>query len=231
MTIPRILMVDDHVMVRKGVRLLLSEQGLACELLEADSCAAALTFLAGNDQVDWVLLDLGLPDAVGVEALVQLRARFPQVPVVVVSAAEDRALVLECINHGAMGFIVKSTTSAVFVNALRLVFAGGIYLPPAVLGQHLPDRLAPPGMATAGNESSLAATGLTERQLQVLALMVRGLPNKTIARRLHLAEATVKNHIAASLKAFGAKNRTQALFAVAKSGLLTDIDLRGTAAD
>jgi DNA-binding NarL/FixJ family response regulator len=224
---PRILMVDDHAMVREGVRLLLHKQGLDCELLEANTCAAALALLAQQGNVDWVLLDLGLPDVSGIETLSQLRTNFPHVPVVVLSASEDRPLVLECINGGAMGFIAKSSNSAILVNALRLVFAGGVYLPPSVLGHITPIQSTPtqslsPQSIVDATQNRLTGFGLTGRQIEVLDLLVQGLPNKLIAKRLDLSEATVKTHVAAALKTLNVRNRTQAVFAVAKLGSLLD---------
>ena len=101
----KILMVDDHVMVREGIRLLLDKHDFDCDLLEAGSCADAVSSLEQHDDVNWVLLDLGLPDMAGIDALRLLRKRFAEVPLVVLAGSEDRALVLECINRGAMGFI------------------------------------------------------------------------------------------------------------------------------
>lgn len=208
-------------MVREGVRLLFDKHGFECDLLEAGTCAAALALLAQH-KVDWVLLDLGLPDVAGIDGLTQLRTRYPDVPVVVLSASEDRALVLECINCGAMGFIAKLSNSAILVNALRLVFAGGVYLPPAVLGQIAPLQTAPSSSAVNRSSNTLSGFGLTGRQVEVLELLVQGLSNKLIARRLELSEATVKTHVAAALKTLNVKNRTQAVFAVAKLGSLFD---------
>ncbi len=222
----KVLIVDDHAMFREGIRLLFDKQGFACDLLEADSCAGALTLLEQRVDVDWVLLDLGLPDKAGIDALGLLRKRHEGVPVVVLSGSEDRALVLECINRGAMGFIAKSSNSAVLINALQVVFAGGVYLPPALFWQTDPLQ-APaaksPSVAIADPFTSL---GMSKRQIQVLELVVQGLSNKLISDRLDLAEATVKSHVAAGLRALNVKNRTQAVVAVAKLGRLAGPNAR-----
>jgi DNA-binding NarL/FixJ family response regulator len=227
----KILMIDDHTMVREGIRLLLDTHGMACDLLEAGSFAEATALLEEHDPVDWVLLDLGLPDQGGIDALEQLRKRFAHIPVVVLSGSEDRALVLECINAGAMGFVGKSSSSAVLAHALQVVFAGGVYLPPALFGCARPDPAATAKASVATARDQLSRLGLTRRQVEVLELLVQGFSNKLIARRLGLSEATIKTHVAASLRALNVKNRTQAVFVVAKFGLLTDTTRRAAIND
>lgn len=214
--VPRkVLMVDDHAMVREGTRLLVAQQELGCELLEAGTWTEAKRLLAVTPGMDWVLLDLALPDVDGLAALGELRAAYPDVPVVVLSASEDRAVVLECINRGAMGFIAKTSSGKELADALRVVFGGGVYLPPSILGKPAPSR-APEGGVMAAKREELAELGLTPRQIEVLELMVQGLSNKSIAQKLELAEPTVKTHVAAGLRALNVKNRTQAVFALAK---------------
>jgi DNA-binding NarL/FixJ family response regulator len=215
-----LLLVDDHAMVREGLCALLRGPGLECEVLEAGSCAQALAVLADRADVAWILLDLGLPDSRGIEALEKLRKRHPEVPVVVVSGSEDRALVLECINAGAMGFVGKSSNGADLVHALEHVFAGGIHLPPALFAAAAPRPAAGKKPATAGVRPALARLGLSERQAQVLELVVQGLSNKLVANRLGLSEATIKTHVAAGLRALNVRNRTQAVFALASWGHL-----------
>jgi DNA-binding NarL/FixJ family response regulator len=218
----QILIVDDHAMLREGIRLLLDKHRFPCELLEASSCDEALKCLERNVDVNWILLDLGLPDISGIDALQLLRKHFPSVPVVVLSGTEDRAQVLECINRGAMGFIAKSCDSVELVRALRVVFDGGVYLPTGLFGQVSPARLVAAASVVSTTRRELSGLGLTPRQIEVIGFLVQGLPNKSIAKRLDLSEATVKTHVAAGLRALNVKNRTQAVFAVAKMGLLRD---------
>jgi DNA-binding NarL/FixJ family response regulator len=220
----KILMVDDHAMVREGIRLLLDKQAFGCQLLEADSCAAALKLLEQHTHIDWVLLDLGLPDMAGIDALSLLRRRYEDIPVVVLSGVDDRAMVLECINRGAMGFIPKSSNSVTLSHALRVVFAGGVYLPPDLFVSHSPAHPPEAKSVVSATQDKLSGLGMTQRQIEVLEFMVQGLPNKLIARRLDLSEATIKTHVAASLRVLNVKNRTQAVFAVAKLGALTSME-------
>jgi DNA-binding NarL/FixJ family response regulator len=212
----KVLMVDDHAMVREGTRMLLAQRGLDCELREAGTLGEALAKLAAEPDIAWVMLDLGLPDVAGIAALDRLRQAAEHVPVVVISAAEDRALVLECINHGAMGFIGKSATGDALVDALKLVFAGGVHLPAALFGKPGPAPVPAEEAARAAKARELTRLGLTSRQIEVLDLMVQGLSNKVIAERLGLSEATIKTHVAASLRALNVKNRTQAVFVLAR---------------
>ena len=217
MAVREILLIDDHAMVREGLRLLLSSNAaLECRVHEASTLAEGLAVLARGQTIDWVLLDLGLPDVGGVAAVTRLRAAHETVPIVVLTGAEDRALVLECINAGAMGFIGKSSSSAVLAEALLHVFAGGIYLPPALVGgDGRPPRATEEPVAS---RAQLDRLNLTPRQVDVFELMVQGLPNKVIARRLGLAEPTVKTHVAAGLRALNVRNRTQAVIALARLG-------------
>jgi DNA-binding NarL/FixJ family response regulator len=212
-----VLMIEDHAMVRQGIRLLLEQQLPDCRALEASSFAEAKRILEGKPALDWILLDLGLPDRVGVDALSELRAAHPELPVVILSASEDRALVLECIHRGASGFIGKSAPAGVLGEALRLIVAGGVYLPPSLFGQAaVPAERSESVLSNRRDE--LARRGLTPRQIEVLELLVQGLSNRVIASRLNLAESTVKTHVAAGLRALNVKNRTQAVFALATWG-------------
>jgi DNA-binding NarL/FixJ family response regulator len=140
----------------------------------------------------------------------------PAVPVVVLSASEDPADMTRAIDSGAMGFIPKSQSSQVMIGALRLVLAGGVYLPPEAIRRAAPGS---PSTAQPSRPTSWRDIGLTERQAEVLALLVQGKPNKLICRDLDLAEGTVKIHITAILKALKVTNRTQAVIEVSRLGL------------
>jgi DNA-binding NarL/FixJ family response regulator len=173
----------------------------------------------------WSLLDLALPGVHGLDALAVLRERYPELPVVVLSADEGQQTVLQAIERGAMGFIPKSSPREVMLIALRLVMAGGIYLPPTVLqqpvlesGSELAGGIQPQGAPP----RTLADLGLTARQVQVLRLLLQGKSNKLICRELDLAEGTVKIHVSAILKALQVTTRTQAVIAVGRMGLRID---------
>jgi DNA-binding NarL/FixJ family response regulator len=128
--------------------------------------------------------------------------------------------VVKALDLGALGFIPKSAQREVMVAALELVFAGGIYIPPEILARHEPEvsESAPQPAAAGAPRASPRDLGLTERQLEVLALMMRGKSNKAICRVLDVAEPTVKNHVTAIFKALKVTNRTEAVIAVLESG-------------
>lgn len=214
----KVLLVDDHTLFREGLRLMLERFVESFEVLDAGDCAAAFDVMQRHPDMGLVLLDLGLPDMAGLDALTLMRERYPEVPVVVLSAAEDRPSVLDAINRGAMGFIPKSSDGALLINALRLVLAKGVYVPPSVLTHPLNAGDMPPAAAVQRKSESLRELGLTGRQIEVLGLMVQGLPNKLIARSMSLSEPTIKTHVAACLRALNVTNRTQAVLAVGRLG-------------
>jgi DNA-binding NarL/FixJ family response regulator len=220
----KILLIDDHTLFRDGMRLLLRRLDEGISIMEAGSCQDGLNLAEAAEDLDLVLLDLGLPDMPGAEGLRVLRERRPDIPVVVLSATEDRQTVMQALELGAMGFIPKSSSTEVLLSALRLVLAKGVYIPPSVLaapsaGTNGPSsgRFGPAVLRTSVSKPS--DLGLTERQTDVLALLVQGKPNKIICRELGLAEATVKAHVTAVLKALNVTNRTQAVLAVGRLGL------------
>jgi DNA-binding NarL/FixJ family response regulator len=212
----KVLVVDDHPLICEALRQVLKVLDKDIELLEAGSGSEALSKADKNDRLDLVLLDLALPDADGFEVLSELRERHPSFPVVVLSASEQAEVVMRALDAGAMGFIPKTSSNDLLLGALRLVLSGGVYLPAEVL-RHAPAPALARNPAAA--ETGYRDVGLTQRQAQVLALMVQGKPNKIICRELALAEGTVKIHVTAILKALGVSNRTQAVVAVGKLGL------------
>jgi DNA-binding NarL/FixJ family response regulator len=216
----KILVVDDHPLICEALRQVLQALDRQLELLEASTCAEALELTRRNEDISLILLDLALPGVDGFEALRQLRDGFPSIPVVVLSASEQPETVIRAIDGGAMGFIPKTSSSQLLIGALRLVLSGGIYLPPEVLRkEEAIAPAAPPPVATPAQLRNPREIGLTDRQSQVLALVVQGKPNKLICRDLDLAEGTVKIHVTAILRALGVANRTQAVIAVSKLGL------------
>ena len=209
----KVLLVDDHVLIREALRGVLKELNEDATVLEAPDCSQAMRQIAEHPDLALILLDLNLPDRNGFDALTELRQRYPAISIVVLSGFHDRANVVRTLDLGAMGFIPKTSQREVMVNALRLVFAGGIYIPPEILVR------AEAGTVPASKQpASLADLGLTERQIEVLALMMQGKSNKAICRVLDLAEPTVKNHVTAILKALDVTNRTEAVIAVSALG-------------
>lgn len=225
----KILVVDDHPLIREAMQHVLADLDSEVILAEACDMDTAFSALAVHTDVDLVLLDLGLPGAVGMSGLVSLRQTFPDLPVVVLSASDDTVTVLAALDQGAMGFIPKCSSNTLIVHALRLVMSGGIYVPPQAVAAAMP-AAAPAAAAHAHNTAKVTRPeqlGLTSRQAQVLALMVQGKPNKAICRELDLAEGTVKIHVTAILKALGVINRTQAVIAASRMGLKFSRSKRG----
>jgi DNA-binding NarL/FixJ family response regulator len=204
-----ILLIDDHELFREGLKLLLAHLADEVTFAEAATCGAALVLEAAPAVI---LLDYHLPGLRGLDALRELRARFEEAVIVVLSAEEDPELIRRVIEEGAAGFIPKASSHAVMMAALRLVLSGGTYLPPHVLLGY--DGIAGPGAA--GN----ALEQLTQRQVETLRLAMQGKANKVIAREMDISEATVKAHLSASFRTLGVRNRTEAVFAAAKVGLL-----------
>jgi DNA-binding NarL/FixJ family response regulator len=184
----KILVVDDHVLIREALRGVLKELKGDAILFEASSGIEAMQFLAAHGDLGLVLLDLNLPDGNGFSMLAEIAERYPAIPVVVLSARQDRDSVVKALDLGALGFIPKSGRRDVMISALQLIFAGGIYIPPEIL---MRDTSAPPRPGDeppAGNRArgSPSDFGLTERQIDVLALMMQGKSNKAICRVLSL---------------------------------------------
>lgn len=222
-----VLIVDDHPLIREGLANVLRELDAELDIREAEDAEVALAALQADASLSLILLDLFVPGADGFGLLAQVRDLRPDVPVVVLSAHDGREQVLAAIDAGAMGFISKRSSTSVLVGAIRLVLSGGVYLPPQVLNAMTdapagrPAEGAAPIAPPAGSlrPATPAEIGLTERQADVLALLVQGKPNKIICRELDLAEGTVKTHITAILRALGVNNRTQALFALSRMGV------------
>ena len=219
----KILVVDDHPLIREAMRTVLKQLDEGIEVLEAGTCDEALAAAGREPELALILLDLRLPGTSGLDGLQVLRERHPSVPVVVLSASEDRGEVMRALDLGAMGFIPKTQPSGVMIGALRVVLSGGVYLPADVMSQPVP--ASPPATNESDSEGVYdpkaqgAELGLTPRQAEVLSLLIQGKPNKLICRDLNLAEGTVKIHVAAILKALGVMNRTQAVVAVSRMGL------------
>ena len=213
----KILVVDDHTLIREALRGVLQELKPEAGVIDASSCREALQLAQANaGELDLVLFDLGLPDGDGFDTLSELRDLYPAVAIVVLSASKDRDSVTKALDLGALGFIPKSASRAVMVSALQLVFAGGIYVPPEILQRSQEATKSASMSAPVSAPMSPSELGLTERQIDVLALMMQGKSNKAVCRELDLAEATVKNHVTAILRALKVTNRTEPVLAVAE---------------
>lgn len=191
-------LADDHPIMRAALASALAALG-APRFVEASDADGALEMLDAHPDLDLLLVDLRMPGANGLDTIRAIRARAPQVPVVVVSAEEDPAQVSALLALGVSGYVPKSEPPAVIVSAVRLVLDGGTYVPPRLL--------------VAGSPSTASGPELTPRQLEVLRLLAQGLPNKSIANALGVSEGTVKVHLIAVFRALGVRNRTAAVLA------------------
>ncbi len=214
----KFLLVDDHALIRDALRGVIAELQNDAVVLEAETCRQALALIQQHPDLALILLDLRLPDQDGFEALAQLRESYPAISVVMLSAFNDRDNVVKALDGGALGFIPKTGSREVLLSALRLILAGGIYIPPEILTRAPVVTAVSAPATTAERRPSPSELGLTERQVEVLALMMQGKSNKLICRALGLAEPTVKNHVSAILKALAVSNRTEAVLAVAALG-------------
>jgi len=196
----RILVVDDHALIRQALRSVLVDLRDDAVVVEAADAHGAVDRIAKDAALDLILLDPNLPDRNGYDLLGELRGRHPEIPIVMISARADRKDIAHAMDLGAVGFIPKSAEHAVMLGALRLILAGGIYVPPEILPRISAASIAAQDARPAA-PSSAAEFGLTDRQLDVLTLMMEGKSNKAICRALAVAEPTVKNHVSAILKA------------------------------
>ena len=211
----KILLIDDHILIREALRGVLGELRADAVFFEASNYRQTIDLIEQHDHFDLILLDLMLPDRDGLSTLAELRERCPAAAIVVLSAYSAPCHITQAFHLGAAGYIPKSTSLEVMVGALQLAVSGGIYIPPEFV-IHRDVRVS---AAAGGTEMSPAHLGLTERQAEVLTLLMRGKSNKAIAAMLDLTEPTVKNHITAILKALKVNSRTEAVIAAAKHGI------------
>lgn len=223
----RLLLIEDHQLIAESLQFFLTEIDPTIVCTTASTIAQGLQAMG---PFDLILLDLNLPDTSGLNGLKAIRQAFDGVPVAMLSAEVNTDVIRQAINEGAMGFVPKSASSQVFIAAMRLILAGGTYLPPhafaAWQGPHTGAASGPVSVfisaepASAGRaENSINVAHLTARQLEVLMKAVQGKPNKVIARETNLAEGTVKSHLSAAFRLINVSNRTEAVFKVAQLGL------------
>jgi DNA-binding NarL/FixJ family response regulator len=226
----KVLLIDDHPLILSALQTIIQGLGEHVNVVCAGTAKQARVLLASDPDFDLVLLDLQLGDADGFDVLVEFRAAYPALPVVVVSASDRSSDVIRSIDLGAMGFVPKRSSNATLFEALHLVMSGGIYVPPMAMGferadasrdsDHTPDALSQvrhsAQASTFQTPVDLGSMGLTPRQNEVLGLLLQGKPNKLIARDLNLSVETVKDHVAAVLRALKVSSRTQAVLAVSQ---------------
>lgn len=201
------LLVDDHPMIHEtlaaAVRSLVPDARVHSE----SELAGALARARGLDELELVLLDLGLPGCRGIDALLRMRKALPGTRVVIISASDDPESVRSALDAGAVGYVPKTSQPRVLTEALRVVLGGGVYVPPEA------------GERDESKRMSMAELGLTERQADVLKLVARGFANSEIARRLDISENTVKQHAHSAYRLLGVSSRTEAMVLLARLGV------------
>jgi DNA-binding NarL/FixJ family response regulator len=204
----RLVIADDHPLFRGALREAVAGLFDQVEISEAGSFDDVAAILERGGEVDLILLDLTMPGVRGFSGLMYLRAQYPSVPIVVVSANDDPAVIRRCMDFGASGFIPKTLGIDAIRDAIGCIYRGGIWMPPdADLGQGS-------DAGTAELMSRLAS--LTPQQVRVLMMLSEGLLNKQIAYELGVSEATVKAHVSAILQKLGVESRTQAVIAASR---------------
>jgi DNA-binding NarL/FixJ family response regulator len=217
-----ILLIDDHALFREALTPLLRTLDAEVIVIEASTAKEAWVAAKCYPNIGLVLLDLGLPDGDGIELVETLREICTSANIVVVSGETNPDIVWKSIDAGARGFVPKALGIQGLMHALAVVSDGEVFLPlNLIAGQH--EKAEPSNQSEPSIDlDARKASGLTARQLRVLKLVAEGHPNKTIARRLDIAEGTVKLHVSAILRTFGANNRTEAVVEATRQGLLDD---------
>ena len=203
-----ILLADDHALVRDALVRTVESLGTDIRTFEAADFDSVLRLVAEH-AIDLAVVDLNMPGPPGIEGLCLLRRRFPTLALVAISAQDDAATINQVLACGVSGFIPKTHAGDVVRQALRLILAGGTYVPQQALG-------------AAATPAKPGAPRLTPRQRHVLCRLLHGRSNKLIARDLALTEGTVKTHVAAILRELGARNRTEAVVRAHALGLQGD---------
>jgi DNA-binding NarL/FixJ family response regulator len=235
-----VLLIDDHPLILSALQVVIRGLGDDVTVVGVSTEREARAALKSDPDFDLVLLDLHLGDSDGFALLAEFRGLYPALPIVVVSASDRASDVIRAIDAGAMGFVPKRASNATLFEALRLVMSGGIYVPPMTLGlspappapqngDTVPDVMRPHPVddvyemtsaeAVAPRQvaaTSLDALGLSKRQADVLGYLLQGMPNKIIAREMRLSVDTIKDHVAAVLRALGVSSRTQAVLAISQ---------------
>lgn len=215
----QVLLADDHALFRDGMRYVLQQLSEQVHIICAGDFTETLKLAEANPDMDLALIDLNMPGSDGVASIRIFHHRFPAIPMVVVSGSEQRAEI-ECVMaYGAMGFISKMSSGKMMVSALRIVLDGGIYFPPQLLGQAPAESLQTASSDKTGQPTN--KLGMTKRQLETLQYLAAGLSNKEIAQKMHLAEGTIKVHVAAAYQVLQVGSRLDAVRKARQLGLLT----------
>jgi DNA-binding NarL/FixJ family response regulator len=217
----RLIIADDHPLFRGALREAVSSLFGSSEIGEAGTFEEVTDLLERGSDVDLILLDLSMPGVRGFSGLMYLRAQYPSVPIVVVSANDDPAVIRRCMEFGASGFIPKTLGTDALRQAIAHVLRGEMWTPPDV------DLSLKSDAESAATIARLAT--LTPQQVRVLMMLSGGLLNKQIAYELGVSEATVKAHVSAILQKLGVESRTQAVIAAGRieAGQWPQVPARG----
>lgn len=216
------LIVDDHALVAGALTLLLEDRDPEADVHTAATADAALELVDRAGDADLLILDLSLPGVTGTELMEEIVRRQPMLKILVVSGLADQESIMRVLQLGAAGFVPKSLDTELLSSAIDFVLKGGVYIPSKLLTESQKDGFFTRTAARLKTPEA-APPHLTDRQLDVLAQLAKGAPIKRICRELDLSEGTVKTHVAAIYRSFGASNRTEALIAARRAGF--DIDL------
>ncbi|MEM1144783.1 MAG: response regulator transcription factor [Pseudomonadota bacterium] len=207
----QILVADDHPMIREAIASQITDNFEDTTVAEAEDLASAMSYAEQNPDTDLILLDLNMPGMEGLNGIVSLRSNYPDIPVVVVSAEEDKNIVLNAVTYGAVGFITKSMSREKITEAIRQILDGQIYLPPDIIRKA---AKSDNGRSDRNGNNRLdpeLIASFTRRQLLVFEHMAKGQSNKEIGYQLHIAETTVKAHVSAILRKLNVHSRLQAV--------------------
>jgi DNA-binding NarL/FixJ family response regulator len=212
----RILIVDDHALVRRGMNYVVKEGFPDADVVEAESSAAALEALRAGGKFDLALVDVRMPDLDGLELLRAIKGEWEEMPVIMLSTYENAPYVKRALADGAAGYLLKDATPEDLSQAINVAMSGsGNVLSPRVIQNLFEDQES----ANASSNGRRSEYSLTQREHDILALLAEGRSNREIAGRLYLSEKTVKAHLAAIFRKLGVTNRTQAAMVAVQMGV------------
>ncbi|HEU4865123.1 MAG TPA: response regulator transcription factor [Actinomycetota bacterium] len=222
----KVLIVDDHELVRRGLGHVVRDCFPDAEVVEASNAASALELMPHD--VEIALVDVRMPDSDGLELLHELKTRWPDVPVIMLTSFDHAHYVRRALSEGAAGYMLKDATPDDLEQAIKVAISGGgNVLSPKVI-QNLFEATAADPSAPEGSRGARPAGALTQRETDILALLAEGKSNRDISRALYLSEKTVKAHLAAIFRKLGVTNRTQAAMAAVSMGIGPDLRMVDT---
>jgi DNA-binding NarL/FixJ family response regulator len=202
----RALIVDDHPIIRSALETSLVTLGIFDEIEVASSFQELVQMLEQDSGYQLLVLDLSLTDISGADGMLYIREHYPDIPIVVFSGSDSTDIIARCFDSGVHGFVSKNSSMSVFINAIRIVLAGSTYIPPSAASLM---GLEP--MVLSDSVLQDEQVHLTPKQREVFDQLMRGVPNKVIARKLEMAEGTVKAHLHSIYQIMRVSNRSQAI--------------------